>query len=521
MIVSRFEGGLGNQLFQYAIGRFLAHKHNTELKFDLSCCPFKNNSHHAFYKLNNFNVIENFATTNYAEYLKVISEKQVSDISVILNAPDNTFLHGYWQNEKYFIEIRDILLREFTLKNPLRPNSVAWKEKILSATCAVSLHVRHGDYLTYGGRNGFGIISEDYYLNCIAELHKHYSDITVFVFSDDLQWCKDNLNFGMPTEFVEGCEYDFEEMYLMSLCKHNVISNSTFSWWGAWLNQNPDKKVFAPDPWGNPPIVRNPVTDSWIKFPADYSLNRSPMMSIIVYVEDNVSVAKFSFMSIFGQNFSDYEIILIDTSKNGSSEVCRQFAQNKNVTILTVNRHTKKFSAWNKALNIARGDYVLFLTTKDFLFPHTTENFSKIGDSYLLHTTYSARTKNLPNVICTTQYLEENERGTYVLNGLEDKNFLIKIDTLFEKLNFTIDLQMPDSHKLINLATKSINNLIGTKFFKRQFISDKNITFSDRGGWMQNCFFLSRHFCRQKKLRLFHKFFLGGLNKYIVNIFSK
>ncbi len=241
-------GGTGNQFFQYAAGRRLAHKWNTELKLDLS---FYEQDKLRPYTLNLFNVQENIATAEEIQRLKKLEETFDTFMPEILNCPDNVWLKGYWSHEEYFADIADILRREFTLKNPLSESARRWKEKILSCECSVSMHFRHGDFI-YSPINVslekyFAVPPPDYYYNCVEILKRENKNLTVFIFSDNLKWCKENLHFDVPTEFVEGDGLqDVEELYLMSLCKHNIIPKSTFSWWAAWLNQYPDKKVYTP-----------------------------------------------------------------------------------------------------------------------------------------------------------------------------------------------------------------------------------------------------------------------------------
>lgn len=147
MIITHIMGGIGNQLFQYALGRCLAYKNNTELKLEIFQCEAEKHSHHNYYRLAEFNIQENFATQDEVQSLKAVSEKNASFFEPeVLNLKDNVFLHGYWGNEKYFEDAEEILRQELTPKNPLGKTSNFWKEKILSAECAVSLHIRHGDY---------------------------------------------------------------------------------------------------------------------------------------------------------------------------------------------------------------------------------------------------------------------------------------------------------------------------------------------------------------------------------------
>ncbi len=493
MIITHISGGLGNQLFMYALGRCLANKHNTELKLEINDYLQSKDSHHNNYKLGAFNVQENFATSEEIKNMKFINQDWKNAwvfISEILETPDNIYLKGWWQSEKYFLEIEKILRHELTLKNPLTKKSAEWQEKILSANCAISMHVRHGDYLSYFMRYNHRLLPPKHYAICLNELKKNFSDITVFIFSDDVQWCKENLKFDVPTEFVEGCEYDYEELYLMSLCKHNIITQSTFSWWGAWLNQNPNKKVFAPYPWHMvPPYGEDIIPATWLKVPINYKWWMPPIISIIVYVEDNLSTINFSLSSILSQKFGDYEIILVDASTDASGEFCRKAAGNNNITLLTVDNSATKFSAWNKALEVARGDYILFLTAKNIVLPYTTNLLVNICNKFLTkyatgknnYLTYATYTNYLPNVICTTQTLNEDDQGTLNI-GLPNKKFAAQFDVSLKNFNTLVELNLSDSEKLLTLGTKGINSSVTTKFFKRKFLNENHIRFNETGG---------------------------------------
>lgn len=245
-------------------------------------------------------------------------------------------------SDESFRDIADIIRREFTLKNPLHENSAAWQRKILAADCPVAMHLRHGDYLHGRNIHIAGAIPLAYYQTCVAELKKIFPNLTVFVFSDDLNWAQKNLKLDAPTEFVRDCELDTEEFHFMSICKHNIIANSTFSWWAAWLNQNPDKKVFAPNPWTRSGLWDNGIPAFWTRIPVDFEdipVESPPLLSIIAYVKNNISNLPLLFSSIFKQTFKDYELILIDdASTDGSENFCRQVSLNKNVTLITSRR---------------------------------------------------------------------------------------------------------------------------------------------------------------------------------------
>ena len=197
MIITRLLGGLGNQLFQYAVARRLAHKLNVELKIDKSSYNFDKLRS---YKLFEFNIQENFATPEEIQTIIENSKQRLANIVIeknvetshtkpffmpeILNYPDNVYLYGYWQSEKYFVDIEDIIKNEFTLKKRGQ-NYQYWKNKINATECSVSLHIRRGDYVTNPKlKDIFGIISMDYYLECINCLKQTFNNFTIFVFAN-------------------------------------------------------------------------------------------------------------------------------------------------------------------------------------------------------------------------------------------------------------------------------------------------------------------------------------------------
>ena len=390
MIISYIMGGLGNQLFQYATGRRLAHKLNTELKLDLTYYISDNLRP---YVLNLFNIKESVATPEEIAYIKQLSlqrefgkeNENATFMPEVLNYPDNIYLYGYWQHEEYFADISEILRHELKLKNPLSTSAQHWKEKILASE-SVSLHFRHGDFgysPILGLFSSNAVLPLDYYYQCIEILKREYKNLTLFVFSNNLQWCKENFHADVPIEFVEGENLkDFEELHLMSLCKHNIIANSTFSWWGAWLNQNPDKKVFMPIPASEQARINyrySPIrnenspldSDRWIRIPFDVNskpdVTMRPWFSILLVVNNDVATLVETINTILGQDYKFFELIIIDNaSTDGSSKICRQVAQTyDNVTLIKLHSGVQNVAAWNIALNAAQGHYVLFLKGND------------------------------------------------------------------------------------------------------------------------------------------------------------
>ncbi|MFA6587802.1 MAG: alpha-1,2-fucosyltransferase [Patescibacteria group bacterium] len=282
-LIIKLHGGLGNQLFEYALGRSLALTKNVKVKYDISWFAEQTKRK---YELDNFNVKADFATNREVNKLKkfqkrtgywgfiynfffandavYIKEKQLSFDPKILEITPPAYLEGYWQSEKYFAGIADQIRKNFTLKNLPSRHLESQKNDIANSN-AVSLHIRRTDYLT--GSNGFyHICSLGYYQDAIKLIEKSQKNLKLFVFSDDINWVKENLKTNQPMVFLQG-NTSYEDLILMSLCKHNIIANSTFSLWGAWLNANPNKIVVAPKKWFTDPKIstQDLVPSSWFR----------------------------------------------------------------------------------------------------------------------------------------------------------------------------------------------------------------------------------------------------------------
>ena len=173
------------------------------------------------------------------------------------------YLNGYWQNELYFSNIRELLLQELSPISSLNDVGYSCLESI-KKTNSVSLHVRRGDYLNL---KNIGVLDVDYYKQAVAYISKNLEKPTFYIFSDDLDWCKKSLGFLDDCIYVDRTETEIDDLKLMSCCQHNIIANSSFSWWGAWLNKNPKKTVIAPKSWLlNDPDSSNVILSDWIKF---------------------------------------------------------------------------------------------------------------------------------------------------------------------------------------------------------------------------------------------------------------
>lgn len=255
MIISKLQGGLGNQMFQWAYGKSLSLKHNTGFFIDKSF--YNNQSGITFrtYELNKFPFIKDYDfINNNKKVLQITDNFHFNQFQYDENF--NYYLNGYWQSEKYFTEYSDII------KEELKPSDeILNKLKRIINGKSVSLHIRRTDYLT---SNGFHPVQSTEYYSKALEIIGDYDQLLIF--SDDINWCKNNLTYKNMI-FIENQD-NVEDIWLMSLCQHNIIANSSFSWWGAWLNNNENKIIIAPKNWFGQNSKTNDsdiVPENWIK----------------------------------------------------------------------------------------------------------------------------------------------------------------------------------------------------------------------------------------------------------------
>jgi len=240
MVTSELKCGIGNLMFQIAAAVSLALDNNDLTCFDISDHQQCGQGYLSnIYKDNilssvldrKINCIWKYIEPNFS-FSEITYQK---DIKLI----------GFFQSEKYFFNNKDYIIGLFspTIKMVNKLNCVL--KKIRNNKEVVSLHVRRGDYLKNKDTHRF--IGLDYIVNSL----KLFVGKTVLVFSDDIVWCKENIPQSNDIIFIDNSFNlaDYEQLYLMSMCNHNIISNSTFSWWGSYLNKNKDKIVVAPKKW--------------------------------------------------------------------------------------------------------------------------------------------------------------------------------------------------------------------------------------------------------------------------------
>ncbi len=293
MIIVKLKGGLGNQMFQYAAGRYLAELRKTELKLDDTFLQdktpkqdftlrdyelgiFQINANSAsqadidrfFKKYNGLKKILKGIKHQFVPY-QVIKQRFYHFDETVLHCKKNTYLDGYWQSYKYFSPITDIIQKEFTVKNPLEGKNLTVAQQI-EDTPSIAVHIRRGDYVRNEKTNQHhGVCSLEYYQEAINTIVQKVDTPHFFFFSDDIAWVKDNLQVAYPSVYVNHNtgKKSYEDMRLMSMCKHNITANSSFSWWGAWLNKNPEKIVITPQKWFND-STRNTsdlIPENWLR----------------------------------------------------------------------------------------------------------------------------------------------------------------------------------------------------------------------------------------------------------------
>jgi len=274
MVIVRLSGGLGNQMFQYAAARALAWAREQPLTLDVS--GFETDSFHRQFEL--ARVFDCAVTVASAADLRKVLGWQASDAvrrallqpalaclrsdayvvephfrhwRGLEHVPDDCYLCGYWQSEKYFAAAAATLRADFRFRQRPGAHDSAILERI-AATNAVSVHLRRGDFAADATvKAKHGLCPPDYYHAASRYVAERVAQPHFFVFSDDIDWAKDNFQLEFPCSFIDhnrGADSS-NDMRLMSACRHHICANSSFSWWGAWLNPKPDKIVIAPRRW--------------------------------------------------------------------------------------------------------------------------------------------------------------------------------------------------------------------------------------------------------------------------------
>lgn len=285
-------GGLGNQMFVFAMYLALKEMHPEE---EILLCrrSYKGYPLHNGYELDKIFGIEvpeaslaqlmkvaypyfNYKTWQLMRHFLPLRKCMASGTTQIpftyteVTRKDNVFYDGYWQNENNFLPIRNKILKTFSFPDFTDKKNIALANKLYK-TKAASCHIRRGDYLN---DPVYGVCNSLYYTRALTELIETKTPDLFCIFSDDIEWCKINLKNIIHNKEIIFVDWNkgkesYKDMQLMSLCHYNIIANSSFSWWGAWLNNHNDKIVFAPERWMNKPLKNDPICNSWKRIKID------------------------------------------------------------------------------------------------------------------------------------------------------------------------------------------------------------------------------------------------------------
>lgn len=263
-------GGLGNQMFQYSFGYALSKKANIPIKYDFSF--FKNSNVHHGILLNEIfpleiDLVKKKEIANIIgldrfkilrklkQFLKITNPKYVlensdKDILPITKELNDHYLDGYWQNWNYFIEYKEELNKKFMFNNNTSNHFKELEKAVLNSNSAI-IHLRRGDYVNNNNKKLFHQLGRSYFDQGMKLIRRKEDNIKFYVFSDDINFAKSFFNYDDKLVFMNthNSKNGFRDMHLMSMCKNIIISNSTFSWWAAWLGSDNKKTIVAPKLW--------------------------------------------------------------------------------------------------------------------------------------------------------------------------------------------------------------------------------------------------------------------------------
>lgn len=287
MIIVKLKGGLGNQMFQYATGLVVATVLGEELKLDTTGYDdsrYVNADTPRQYRMFPFNLSAGIATPDDVRKYKYplgifskgmrfvnfrILKKHYVDYDLKFFKKRRNYIEGYFQSEKNFIEVKNKVFKEFTLKKEFESTFFLAEKIKIDKTQGVSVHIRRGDYVSDPKtKSAHGVCSKDYYEKAMGILRSKVEAPVFYFFSDDIEWVKNEFGEHSDYKYISNPNLkEYEELILMSLCSHHIIANSSFSWWGAYLNQNPQKIVIAPKKWVNavPDPHPNIIPEGWIR----------------------------------------------------------------------------------------------------------------------------------------------------------------------------------------------------------------------------------------------------------------
>lgn len=292
MNIVQIHSGLGNQMFQYAFYVALKQRH-ADTKIDVSI--YSHRSSHNGYELERIfslhpthatllerNQMADVGKDLFSVFRHAIGWKRKTTGQLVtepdpangwkpeLLKADNSYFQGYWQTEKYFAEVADRVRKDFTFSRPLSDMDNQLAQEILKGN-SVSVHIRRGDYIKERRRADYEVCKPEYYRRAVRYIQAHVSSPVFYVFSDEPSWGQEQAIFPEGTIFVSGHagKDAYIDMQLMSCCRHHIIANSSFSWWGAWLGEKEDTIVIAPQTWFRYRARPDIIPSKWITIDAE------------------------------------------------------------------------------------------------------------------------------------------------------------------------------------------------------------------------------------------------------------
>ncbi len=451
-------GGLGNQLFQLNFYNYLKRKY-PKAKIRINLSYYINDSRHGGYMLNAIRLpIKKLYMTSH--YRFVNDKNYVEDFS----DSDNILFEGYWQNMRFFNG--DTFSFPDVFKGEMNNDSKDILNIIESIPSSVSIHVRSGDYdndICLGN-----VSTKAYYNNAVKRIQEIVNNPIFFVFSNNITWTKENIDFGNCTVYYITCNnapHDAKwDLLLMSKCHYNIISNSSFSWWAQFFNCHKDKKVITPPYWINeesscftipqPNIQKLKYMECVSNIPNSIHDSEAIQFSCITFLEDDPSVLRRTVATILNQTYDSVELLVIcNKTLEVNNEFMHLYNQSHKIHFL--------YKDTTKALEKANGNYIVFVDYSSYFMSNAFE----IIDKYLLEhpdtnfLKFSYIDKPTENVhLCT----EDNTSRPTINNLIFKKNPIIRLfnENSFTTVNSFVDFLSTNNFIYKNINTVLLNNVV-------------------------------------------------------------